>query len=181
MARLKAALGPQAYFYRLIFNIVSAVTLIPLALFEYSLLTDPVFRWQGVLLWVRLLMLGLAFLLFALGAAAYDLPAFLGVRQLRGGHEDSKTLGKGLRKDGILGVVRHPWYSGSILLIWAWDLCPAMIVSGVVLTAYVVIGAWLEERKLVAAFGDEYRRYQEEVSMLVPLRWLRGKFFFPQG
>ena len=37
-------------------------------------------------------------------------------------------------------------------------------------TAYIVIGALLEERDLVDLFGDDYRRYREKVSMLIPWR-----------
>lgn len=40
------------------------------------------------------------------------------------------------------------------------------------LSAYLVIGALLEERRLVAEFGDAYRRYQEKVSIGFPLKWL---------
>jgi protein-S-isoprenylcysteine O-methyltransferase Ste14 len=32
------------------------------------------------------------------------------------------------------------------------------------------LGIALEERDLVAMFGDEYRRYRERVSMLFPWR-----------
>jgi protein-S-isoprenylcysteine O-methyltransferase Ste14 len=43
----------------------------------------------------------------------------------------------------------------------------------------VVVGTILEERKLVAEFGDEYRQYQREVSMLFPWKFgaslLRGR------
>jgi protein-S-isoprenylcysteine O-methyltransferase Ste14 len=36
-------------------------------------------------------------------------------------------------------------------------------------TGYILIGIYLEERDLVALFGDQYRRYRRQVSMLVPL------------
>ena len=45
-----------------------------------------------------------------------------------------------------------------------------ILVTNLVLTAYFVIGAILEERKLVAEFGEEYREYQKRVPMLVPGR-----------
>jgi protein-S-isoprenylcysteine O-methyltransferase Ste14 len=35
-------------------------------------------------------------------------------------------------------------------------------------TGYILVGIWLEERDLVAHFGDRYRQYREAVGMLFP-------------
>ena len=67
--------------------------------------------------------------------------------------------------------VRHPLYLGFIIAFWA---APTMteghLLFSAVTTAYIVVGALLEEQDLLAMFGDEYRRYRERVSMLVPWR-----------
>ena len=39
-----------------------------------------------------------------------------------------------------------------------------------VTTTYIVVGILLEERDLVDPYCDEYRRYKDRVSMLVPWR-----------
>ena len=67
--------------------------------------------------------------------------------------------------------VRHPIYLGFIIAFWA---APTMtsghLLFAAVTTAYIVVGALLEENDLVAIFGDEYRRYRKSVAMLVPWR-----------
>jgi methanethiol S-methyltransferase len=67
--------------------------------------------------------------------------------------------------------VRHPLYLGFIIAFWAAPTMTAgRLLFAAVTTAYIVVGALLEEQDLVAVFGDEYRRYRERVSMLVPWR-----------
>jgi protein-S-isoprenylcysteine O-methyltransferase Ste14 len=98
---------------------------------------------------------------------------FLGIRQILQRSGAAMTASGEVDSGGVLSVVRHPWYLAVFILLWAKDLNLVEITVNVVLSAYLVIGTLLEERKLVLEFEDKYKNYQRRVSMFLPLKWLK--------
>ncbi len=103
-----------------------------------------------------------------------------GVRALHGfdgfGLRPIRDLIRGrIRRDLPLAVsgpyrwVRHPLYSCVLLMVWSCpDVTADRLLFNLLWTVWLVVGTVLEERDLVADFGDDYRVFQTLVPMLVP-------------
>lgn len=75
----------------------------------------------------------------------------------------------GFRIVGLYRLVRHPLMLGFLIAVWA---APAMTVGhlffAAMITAYILLGTTLEERDLMAHFGDSYAAYRRDVPGIIP-------------
>jgi protein-S-isoprenylcysteine O-methyltransferase Ste14 len=70
---------------------------------------------------------------------------------------------------GLYRYVRHPMMVGFFLAFWATpELTVGHLVFSVTACGYILVALQLEERDLVARFGERYQRYRQRVPMLVP-------------
>lgn len=148
--------------YRLAYNALALLLLIPPLAFTL--------RAQGVVVWdvpgwVSWPAAVAALAGFVWSLRWYDMGEFLGLAPWR--RRDGQER-EGFVLSPLHRHVRHPWYSLGLLLLWTRDLDAAWLTTAVVVTLYLVIGSRLEERKLVARYGEVYRRYQARVPALIP-------------
>jgi methanethiol S-methyltransferase len=76
-----------------------------------------------------------------------------------------------LLQNGLHGWVRHPLYMGTFIFIWSlFLLFPSLSlgISNIIITVYTIVGARLEEKKLIREFGEAYNAYRQKVPMFIP-------------
>jgi len=177
-AKLLKLLGLYRFHFRLLYNCIAVLTLVPVMVATGAMRGDVVFTWHGGWIIARVVLLGCALYLFRGGSKQYDFGFFLGIRQIREQRQPSTLASdEQFSRQGVLGITRHPWYLGSLLFLWS--ALPvyhqSSVVAAMVLSAYLIVGTFLEEKKLVADHGLPYRKYQHEVSMLIPVKWLKKR------
>ncbi|WP_421865556.1 methyltransferase family protein [Motiliproteus sp.] len=157
--------------YRGLYNLLAVLLLLPL-LWLYLQASGPLLlQWSG---WTGWLMNGIAVAAlvgFFSTSGDYSMAEFSGSRQWRLRHFGARDpdqqavlkLGRWHRR------VRHPWYFLALVLIWSRPMDAAQLLLSVLATLYFVVGSRLEERKLIAQFGEAYRQYCRQVPGLIPL------------
>ncbi|MGE5400128.1 MAG: methyltransferase family protein [Ignavibacteriales bacterium] len=157
-------------FYRLFYVAVSLVLLIPLINYTSRFDDEIIITYTFPLSVIRyILMYGSLLIFFWAFFFSYDPLSFFGIRQIMNfGKVTEVNPEEAIRKNGLLGVIRHPMYFALIVYLWSQVFSLADLLVNLVLTIYVIIGTRLEENKLVLEFGETYKRYMQEVPMLIP-------------
>ncbi|HKJ71262.1 MAG TPA: hypothetical protein VKA55_05880 [Gammaproteobacteria bacterium] len=173
--RAKAAVSRRwphrAGAYRLAYNLLALALLVPVLVLSLAADGPMLVTWTGPAWWLAQAAALAAVTGFAVSLHAYDMDHFLGLRQLRGPAvtDGGEEPWEPLRISGFHRFVRHPWYFFGLVILWTRDLNAAGLVSAAAVTAYLVVGSRLEERKLIDTYGAAYAAYRGRVPGLLPL------------
>ncbi len=158
---VKSRFNPRAY--RLFYSIQSIVLLLAVFFFLSISRSPMLFQKSTVTDFVAFALAAYGVMVVRMAFKQYSLGAFLGIRK---GVDDEE-----FKEEGILSKVRHPLYSGTILLCLGFVLyIPTILnlVSVIWIFAYLPVGIWLEERKLVKKYGQDYEDYRSRVPAILP-------------
>ena len=170
--------------YRFLYTGVSGITACA-AIYLIIQVPDRVL-WQGPL-WFRLIMYAIQLAGFVFGAQAFrylDKWEFMGFRQVWryvskreiAGNSEGLTE-KELVTTGVYGIVRHPLYVAGLII---FTFSPHITVNGLTITVladlYFIFGMFIEERRFLRIFGDQYREYMKKVPRMVPRIFSRRSY-----
>jgi protein-S-isoprenylcysteine O-methyltransferase Ste14 len=150
------------------------VLLTCLALIALFALWQPIggVIWEAKSAWA----LAIPISLYAIGWALLLYSTFLidhfdlfGLKQVWLQLRRAPYAGPAFHQPALYKLVRHPLYVGWLLIFWsAPKMTAAHLLFAVVTTLYILAAIQLEERDLIAEFGDDYRDYKRRTPMLIP-------------
>lgn len=163
-------------FYRLAFTIVSLLATIG-AVYLVILIPDVTIL-RGPPLWRALMYAGetAGAVIFVLALKEIDLREFSGIgqalRYIRNKAPSGDIEGissKGFISSGIYGRVRNPLYTGGILVFACQSVITrTWLAVSVLAVLYFIFGAYIEQKRMLARYGNEYREYMKRVPLLIP-------------
>jgi protein-S-isoprenylcysteine O-methyltransferase Ste14 len=158
-------LGKNFRLYRIIYTVLAFLFFAAIIFYEVRMETGAVFNRTNFLLATGTLIGASGLFLMFTCIQKY----FLNMSGLRSVFSEEEA--PVLMTQGIHRFMRHPLYTGTFAFIWGLFLVfPlwSVLISNTVITVYTLVGIGLEEEKLVAQFGTDYTRYQQQVPKLIP-------------
>ncbi len=165
---LRKLFGALAFdrLYRFSYNVFSLASFFPIAAMLLTFPDRPLYSIPSPWVYITSVVQGLALIMLIATIVQTGPFEFLGLSQLS---EIGESRPSQLVTDGLYAYIRHPLYLAILVLFW---LIPEMTINRLaiiaVLTIYLFIGTYFEERKLLKDFGEDYARYSARTPMLIP-------------
>lgn len=160
--KIKAVLDNKFKYYRLIYVVISSAGLLILLFLNANIDSPDLIEPTGWVRYLSLMFAAFGVIILKIAFRSYHFSSFVGMTPL---------LPQPLITDGLLGSVRHPIYSGTVLIVigfWLFSPDLPTTVSVACIFVYLPIGIYLEEKKLIDEFGEQYIRYRKNTPAIFP-------------
>jgi len=120
--------------------------------------------------WTLLALSALGWLLVLSSTFLINHFDLFGLRQVWFHARQRKAMDEPFVTRAFYRIVRHPLMLGFLIAFWATPMMTlGHLLFAAMTTGYILVAVkFLEERDLVALYGDTYRDYQRRVPMLLP-------------
>lgn len=160
------ALGFSRRSYRLFYSGFSTILLLLIFLYNGMLGGEYLLQRTTLVKYIGLFLAGGGIFVLRAAFKQYSFGRFVGLSPEDG--EDS------LHVSGILRHVRHPIYSGTLLITLGYlffDPRLPSVLSMACIWLYLPVGIYFEEKKLIEQWGEAYTEYKKNVPAILPYFW----------
>lgn len=170
-------IGHYMAFYRLVYNIISIITILVLLLYlprPDAIIYDLAYPYDIFILIPQLL--SLVGLLWSF--KFFNSKEFLGIEQIKRWFNNKYDINEldekmTLRINGPYKYMRHPMlFFGGLFLVLRPVMGLFYLTCLICIILYIYIGSFYEEKRLIEKFGERYIKYQKAVPRFFPLKLL---------
>ncbi|CAN5358788.1 hypothetical protein BH09BAC2_BH09BAC2_21790 [soil metagenome] len=151
-------------YYRICYSVFAFLTLAAILWFEFNMHSLLLFSYHGRYIAGAILGVpGLLIMAITIRIYFYELSGIQAIQ--------NKSAQITLQQNGLHKYMRHPLYSGTLLLVWGLFIMMPQVnhmIACTIITLYTLAGIQPEEKKLIAEYGQQYIEYKKRVPMLIP-------------
>lgn len=157
----KIDLKPRTY--RLFYNLLSLILIIVVLLVGAVIPSPLMYVPAPGTFYIGLMVSTVGIFVIKRAFRNYSTRVFLGVKK--------ESMSSELKTQGLQGKIRHPLYTGTIMIFLGYFVYNPMLSSLITLVSlliYLPFGIKMEENKLIDKFGQQYLDYRDKVPALLP-------------
>lgn len=155
-------------FVKLVYITIAGITQC-LLLYFWQPLSGVVWETHGIVFWILTVLFFASLSMVFISSLILDYMEVLGIRKIIRRMRNEPDKSPDLIVKGPYAFTRNPVYLSTIFFLWVG---PVMTMNrlefAVIGTVYVLIGTYLEDRDTKKAMGESYKRYSENVPLIIP-------------
>lgn len=170
--KIKGWMGRYYIWYRLLYTVFSTVFIFGIFIFSATISPFVILSKTPTTTYLGYMFASFGTIIIVRSFKSFSKKRFLGLEPHDDLDENEVFVASGLH-----GYVRHPIYSGTILLFLGYlffEPILSAVLHLVLLLLYLPFGIHYEEKKLVSIYGENYLLYKKSVPSLLPLKWIKS-------
>ena len=150
--------------------VLVASLLLFLMYWQWRPMTDSIWNLEGTASMVMTVIFWIGWVIVLVSTFIINHFDLFGLRQVYMNLKSKELTPLDFKTSLFYKYVRHPIMSGFIIAFWATpQMSMGHLFFAIMTTGYILVGIYFEEKDLVSFYGDTYKDYKNQVSMLIPL------------
>ena len=150
--------------------VLVASLLLFLMYWQWRPMTDSIWNLEGTASMVMTVIFWIGWVVVLVSTFIINHFDLFGLRQVYMNLKSKELPPLDFKTSLFYKYVRHPIMSGFIIAFWATpQMSMGHLFFAIMTTGYILVGIYFEEKDLVSFYGDTYKDYKNQVSMLIPL------------
>lgn len=166
--KIKGMMGRQYIWYRLMYSLFATLHFMAILIYSAGIQQFVLFEKTPFMTYLGYMAAAFGTIILVRSIKYINGSKFLGISA----HDDLEDQSPLVVK-GVHGYIRHPIYSGLILIFIGYFLYqpyPTSLVHLLMLLVYLPFGIHFEEKKLISIYGKAYQNYRKEIPALIPYK-----------